>query len=461
MGRTERTTEIQLISALTLTALVLRWIGLDSQAIALDEPFTIFYAQQGFSEIIAGLAPYNNPPLFELILHPWIALGGTDAAWVRIVPMCFGALLPGAVYLLARQFTERVVALTSGLLIALSTFHIYFSHEARAYSLFALLTALATLFLFRAISVSGWRRWACYGISCVMLIYSHYFGFVVIATHVLVVVLLYREAFVPILVTMVVIGLAYVPQVSVMIGAFTNSASEHWVEQPGLDALYENLRKFFNAPVVAVVFIAILMAGMVQLFRKQGWSRKAKALLIMFVVPYLGLFLISQKMPVFLDRYLIFLTIPLFIVVSVSAGSLPLQGALRWIPAGVLVLMMAVTMDIAPDNGREPDMVAEHVHLIHEQDDQVVVVPGWSDLVFLYHYDRSAFEDTENKAARMDEIGVSSYWPGNGLDGSGRLIVVGYGKDQLEDEDLLQQLSAFKLLHEQKFKGAVVMVYER
>ena len=101
--------------------LLLKSIYLTSQDIGLDEPFTIYHAQFGFGTIIEHLKNYNNPPLFELILHVWIKWFGISPIAVRILPLIFASLSPVALYLFARKRFSQTVAVNSSLLLSFSS----------------------------------------------------------------------------------------------------------------------------------------------------------------------------------------------------------------------------------------------------------------------------------------------------------------------------------------------------
>jgi hypothetical protein len=57
--------------------------------IAIDEPFSIMVAQMPIAEILSFLGGGNNPPLFEIILHPVVMFLGIDVPWVRLPSVLF------------------------------------------------------------------------------------------------------------------------------------------------------------------------------------------------------------------------------------------------------------------------------------------------------------------------------------------------------------------------------------
>src|SRR5690606_18065489 len=123
--------------------LVIRGIYLDSNPIELDEPFSIFYSQMEIGEIINGLKDGNNPPLYELFLHFWIKIAGISPFAVRFPSLLFSVLTVFFMYLISKKVFNTRVAILSVVLVSFSNYHLFFSHEARVYSLFTLLTTVS------------------------------------------------------------------------------------------------------------------------------------------------------------------------------------------------------------------------------------------------------------------------------------------------------------------------------
>ena len=121
----------------------LRWVGIEINSLAGDEPFSVYYAQMDIADIIRHLKSGNNPPLYELILHYWIQWFGIDEVAVRIPSLIFTALTASFIYKIGNDFFSRSLGVTSALIFTLSNYATLFSHEARVYALFGLLTVLS------------------------------------------------------------------------------------------------------------------------------------------------------------------------------------------------------------------------------------------------------------------------------------------------------------------------------
>jgi mannosyltransferase len=137
-----RTLEIVLLLAITLLAAALRFYQLGEWSFWADEVFTIGSRQDDFN-----LSPWRRSLALSLI-RATTQLLGTDEWNARLVPALIGVLTIPALYLLLRRIVGARAALVSSLLLALSPWHLYWSQNARFYSLLLLFYTLALLALF-------------------------------------------------------------------------------------------------------------------------------------------------------------------------------------------------------------------------------------------------------------------------------------------------------------------------
>ena len=162
--------------------IAIKLIFISSQDISHDEPFTIYHAQFDFLNIIHYLKNYNNPPLFELIMHFWIKYFGISPLSVRFLPMLFSSISVLFVYKIGFLIFDKKTAIVSSLLFTFSSFQIFYSHDCRVYSLFLLLTLISFYLYFLLVKkrkISSINMFFYILINS-LLLYAHYFGFIVL-----------------------------------------------------------------------------------------------------------------------------------------------------------------------------------------------------------------------------------------------------------------------------------------
>lgn len=164
-----------LVTALTGVGLALRAAGLDESLFG-DELFTHEVATRpGFADMVDGVAGdlEISPPLY--FAAAWVvAKLGDPQLWLRVPAFLAGAASVPVVYLLGVRSVGRTAALAGAALLAVAPFAIFYSTEARAYSLMALLVLLSTLALLVALERGGWLRWSLFALAAWAALFTHY-----------------------------------------------------------------------------------------------------------------------------------------------------------------------------------------------------------------------------------------------------------------------------------------------
>jgi 4-amino-4-deoxy-L-arabinose transferase-like glycosyltransferase len=132
--------EAALLLAITLVAAALRFYRLGDWSLWGDEMFTLRFAPDGFR------APLSSQLIFALTR--WL---GTTEWSARLVPALIGSVTIPILYLPVRRGFGRPVALVFSLLLAVSTWHLYWSQNVRFYSTLLLFFSLALFCWFFAL----------------------------------------------------------------------------------------------------------------------------------------------------------------------------------------------------------------------------------------------------------------------------------------------------------------------
>lgn len=129
--------------ALVSLAFVLRIYNLDSESLFMDEAHQIGSYDHGFVDIIEEASHQVQPPLDYWIGHLVVQCSRSVFA-VRLPAALFGVASVCLLALLLARYCSWQISLLAGLLMTLSPFHMYFSQEARPYSIviFFFLTVL-------------------------------------------------------------------------------------------------------------------------------------------------------------------------------------------------------------------------------------------------------------------------------------------------------------------------------
>ena len=172
-----------LLGVILLVGLFFRLHNLGGESLWLDEASSVKYAQLNFFHIFSQYK--ETPPLYYIFLHWWIRFFGISEVSVRLPSAIFGFFSIFMMYKIGKQLFDDNTGIISAFLMAFSGFHIYYSQEARTYSLSVLLTVMSMYFFISLFDKMSHKRLLGYMLSSLLLIYSHIYGlFIIIAQNI-------------------------------------------------------------------------------------------------------------------------------------------------------------------------------------------------------------------------------------------------------------------------------------
>lgn len=451
---------------------------INSFPVALDEPFSIFWAQQDLGLMISEINKGNNSPLHFVVLSGWIELFGISPISVRSLSLLFSLGTVICIYVLSRKFLSQSFSSFAVLLFVFSKFDHFHSMEARMYALFLLLFALSLLSSYELIFEKK-NRIIVLTIVNVGLLYTHYLAVIVIASQALMFIAnwshLDKKVVQYYLATLILTGLCFLPGLLVLVDRFLQqSESATWVPEPHPTELYGNIIRFCNGTLTFVIFVLSILVLAFFKYRSQAKKFFAELnkpplrfILLAFLAPYLGMYLYSIILsPIFLDRYLLFTTIPLFIFIAILLSKVAVIKR-EWSTVALLSMIMAGGVNFIPDNNRVPNEVASFVHEELRSDGKILIVPPYYDLTFIYHFDPRLFSsdsmlDRANSIKKIqaiynfDEVKDSSSY-------SQLILVDDHFDDSYPGNNVRTKLSEWGRLESEKdFTGGTkVMVFTK
>ncbi len=148
-----------------------------------DEGFSAMTIEYGPRQIVMRTAHDVHPPLYYLLLKGWSLVFGDSIVALRSMSLvCMAAAILLTMYLMQRQFGERA-ARWSAIILVGSPMLLRYSQEARMYGVLALLSVGATYaFLANMKKPVLWRT-VVYFLLITAIIYTQYFGILVLVAH--------------------------------------------------------------------------------------------------------------------------------------------------------------------------------------------------------------------------------------------------------------------------------------
>lgn len=175
-----------LLVIIVACALILRLININ-QSYWLDEGISVNAAKNlSFAQIITTFSTGDfHPPLYYLLLKLIINTLGDSELVSRSISVISGVLTVLVVYKLAKNLYENQTAIVASALVATSPLLIYYSQEARMYSIATLFSTGSLYFFTRLLKDDKIIYWAGFIISSVLAFYLDYMPLLIIPAYLL------------------------------------------------------------------------------------------------------------------------------------------------------------------------------------------------------------------------------------------------------------------------------------
>lgn len=178
-----------------LIAFALRLIALGEQSLWYDEGVTWYLAQKPLAELLAWTAADIQPPLYYLLSWSSQFIFGESEWALRFPAVVFNLLALPILYRLARRLFRPVLSPAPYLAMAIfagSPLMVYYSQEARMYTLLVLEATLASYLLIKILlplpsssSPPYFLHLTSYSLTIAAALYTHYFAVFLLAIHLL------------------------------------------------------------------------------------------------------------------------------------------------------------------------------------------------------------------------------------------------------------------------------------
>jgi mannosyltransferase len=161
---------------LVLLAAALRFATIGVQSFSDDELFTVWLVRMPFGHMLTTI-PHSEatPHLYYILAWVGARLFGTGEAAMRVLPAAAGTLTVLAIYR-AGTVASRRVGLAAAAFAAVDPFLVWYSQEARAYSLVVLLCAVSLACFMSFVRFGGRRALAGWALASAAALATHYFA---------------------------------------------------------------------------------------------------------------------------------------------------------------------------------------------------------------------------------------------------------------------------------------------
>lgn len=406
---------VQLLLSLTIVGLILRFFNLGYNSLWLDEASTHNFAILSLPEIWkATTGGEFNPPLFYWVEHCMLAFGNNEVV-LRFVPALLGVLTIPLIYYVGKEFMDRNVGIIAAAAFSFSPFLIFYSQEARAYSMMLFFVAFAMIFYFRAMKTNDIRNWAIFGLFSALAFWSHFYSLVIIGAlilHALVVQVLkyYKDVkkLVPMVAGWAVFAVICLPLILVTLQLFASrTSSGPTFGAQGLNVITATFQQVAGfSDILMYLFLLLFVIGII-------WAcmfdrNKGRFLVLLTILTFVISFILSYKMPM-VPRYLIFFSIVFFLGIAMCYRPLCSLVNNRGVVYGLVALLIVLNLPLLVDyySGYNKDDwrgFSGQLQQITKPGDVVVVVPGYVSQPLDYYYSHAADQTEESGAYTAKDL---------------------------------------------------------
>jgi uncharacterized membrane protein len=334
----DRRTVTIIALVLCLVYVAVRVWHLTDSCLWFDEIFSVHAAEHTWGSLFKFVAQdLIHPPLFYAALKLWIGAGGESLLWLRMLPVVFSALaLVPFVYLCKELKFSNSTMLVSLAFLAVNGSLIKYTQALRMYSMLMFLSLLS-IWLFARYFNRG-KSFVPLLIVNLLLIYTHYFGWLVVGSEIIAILVFQLIKWRRMVTMAVVLSLSFVPWIWAVWQAARSGSDVgqniSWMARPGIRELlafiFDLTEPFYfqasnaeaaslyrvSIPVVLILFTAVVIY--LVNWKDDKDKRRVYFLAVFVIFPVIAAFLASWISPysVWGTRHLIIIYAPVAILLA-------------------------------------------------------------------------------------------------------------------------------------------------
>ncbi len=363
------------LAAILLLGLCLRTYDLGNESIWVDEAISIAWAKLDLSQIMKKTARDVHPPLHAIILHFWVDLFGESEFPARFPSAIFGFVAIFMIYKVGSLIFDEQTGILSSLILGLSVFHIYYSQEARMYSLLSVMTLFSMYFFIKLLKEKSIIASVGYTLSGILLMYTHYFGLFIIASqnaYIFTLFLLSEKVHKPRLkrwlLLQFILILVFAPWIIILIKQTLQVQSGRflgWVLVPSIWSIIRSFELYSGSYLLLFLFLALSLVSVVNCKKVKGnVTRKCSPvpvegdrpsstlsdaggiylLLVWLLTPIIVPFVISKfSAPIYYYRFTIGASLAFYLLVAKGIRDIS-NNYVKFVTVGLIVGLSLATV---------------------------------------------------------------------------------------------------------------------
>ncbi len=391
------------ILLVTLLGFALQLTFLGRQSLWYDEAFSLAVARAGWPTFWAALLSDGvHPPGYYLLLRAGLRFFGDSEFALRFPSVLAGTLAVPLIYRLGQVLGGGRWGLAAALLLALNPFALWYAQEARMYGLLLCLSIAGAYAFWELVTRPNPRHWLWLTLVSALSFIVHYFAFLFSLVQFVYLVFTLRRTHRVLRWWVAAQGAAvlmFLPWAVAIVTREGRNFGIGWIHPPALldmPLTLSNLAFALSDPtrpwtwLGLALMVAATVGGIVTMHRSglcSNFSASYSLLLIWLLVPIAFTWLLSLRLPLYVDRFLIICLPPLLLLCSTLSLS-PSR-----IARGTMVILIMVSVVASFRLWADPGLAKEdwraaaaYVRSTEEMGDALVMRDAQTGIPFGYYY---------------------------------------------------------------------------
>lgn len=159
----------------------------------------------------------------------------------------------------------------------------------------------------------------------------------------------------------------------------------------------------FSSPIIVITFLLFYLAFFIHYLSRKDHSDMGKIVLSWFFLPCFIMFVASFSIPMFIDRYLFYLTPAFFILLALAISKL--DSKFFSSISLLTILLMAASFTPKSNNDRDIKTLVETVKEMQKDSRSAVFIcPDYFVFSFTYYYNKGYFKATQSGIPKIDML---------------------------------------------------------
>ena len=385
---------------ITIVNIIIKLMFLGSETLYMDEPYSIFTAQQSLTEIYNQCLHDSNPPLYLFILHFWMHIFGISAFSAKLLSVFASIGTAVAVAIFAKRFLNPQSAVLASILFLFTNALLYYSHEARTYSMVIFSVVLSFYVFLSTLKNPTKLKLALLVLINVVLLFLHYTSIFVHITQLVISFLFIKtnkKGFIYYVVSQFLAMLIFLPWMKIVIE--NTPTGETWFQSPTLAGLYYVPAGFTNSPINFILFVLVIIFSVYTILAKKSKIFKNSfdvkifyTLLFWYLLPVIFNFIVSQYFPVYYLKTVLYSSIGFILLMAYIISSLNINRVYLLIISVIILVIPLTDFRVRQFKPEDWNVLIPKVKSIIDDKTIVLVTPWWQTMPFSYYYDVEIFK---------------------------------------------------------------------